>query len=410
MKLTAAQYYAIEEMREFLISRTRKKLLITGFAGSGKTTVIAEFINSLDMFNIMQTVALCPTHPACDNFAERVKNSVDVRTIASFVAKRWCRQRREFVYSQEEVVRRCRLVVVDEVSMISKDELDKLLEIAGNSMKIIFVGDPGQLSPVGEKISPIWNITNIQHIHLDEIVRYSGALTDVAESVRNDGQKIYPYVTTNDGTIEVLPLISWISRAVELLKEDYNSCRILAYRNKRVDEYNSLVRMMIHGENVPTFIKDDILLVRKVFQEDDNIIYRVSEELSVISWDGIIHCDTFEDIEIEYYELYVSSKRKPRARKIVTPLKTSYYAVEQIIQKKLERAQRTAKWSDFYKFCSKWSGRIQHGFALTVHRSQGSTIPYVFVDINDISRNRDELDKLQYVAITRTSKKLYILG
>ena len=54
---------------------------------------------------------------------------------------------------------------------------------------------------------------------------------------------------------------------------------------------------------------------------------------------------------------------------------------------------------------------FDYGYAISSHRAQGSGYQNVMVDMKDISicRNPEERRQLQYVAISRTKKDLYIL-
>lgn len=53
---------------------------------------------------------------------------------------------------------------------------------------------------------------------------------------------------------------------------------------------------------------------------------------------------------------------------------------------------------------------VDYGYALTVHKSQGSTYEDVYVEYNNILSNRKEIEKLKllYTAITRSANKLYV--
>jgi len=54
---------------------------------------------------------------------------------------------------------------------------------------------------------------------------------------------------------------------------------------------------------------------------------------------------------------------------------------------------------------------VREGFCVTTHKSQGSTFCNVFVDCNDIFKNKDTniYMKCIYTAITRTSNKVFLL-
>ena len=54
---------------------------------------------------------------------------------------------------------------------------------------------------------------------------------------------------------------------------------------------------------------------------------------------------------------------------------------------------------------------FNYGYAISVHKSHGTTIDNVFVDISNINtvRDKNELQQLQYVALSRTRGNAYIL-
>ena len=66
-------------------------------------------------------------------------------------------------------------------------------------------------------------------------------------------------------------------------------------------------------------------------------------------------------------------------------------------------------WRDYWKFYESFHF-LRHGYAITSHRSQGSTYEKVFVDANDIlrNRNRGEAFRCLYVACTRARRELII--
>lgn len=54
---------------------------------------------------------------------------------------------------------------------------------------------------------------------------------------------------------------------------------------------------------------------------------------------------------------------------------------------------------------------FDYGYAISVHKSQGSTIDNVFIDLNDLfkCRSRQELQQLEYVAFSRTKNNIFLL-
>jgi hypothetical protein len=84
------------------------------------------------------------------------------------------------------------------------------------------------------------------------------------------------------------------------------------------------------------------------------------------------------------------------------------------------KKDRAKAWGDYYKFKNQFMllekvGEVNkdfdYGFAITVHKSQGSTYDNVFVDEQDlnINRNNTERNKLKYVAFSRPISGVYCL-
>ena len=79
------------------------------------------------------------------------------------------------------------LIIIDESSMIDLRVFSILLSRIKNETAVIFVGDDGQLPPVGigQPFSDIMKISDVQHVHLQKIMRNSGAICTNAEVIRS---------------------------------------------------------------------------------------------------------------------------------------------------------------------------------------------------------------------------------
>lgn len=79
------------------------------------------------------------------------------------------------------------LIIIDESSMIDLRIFSILLSRIKNETTVIFVGDDGQLPPVGigQPFSDIMKIPDIQHVHLQRIMRNCGAICTNAEVIRS---------------------------------------------------------------------------------------------------------------------------------------------------------------------------------------------------------------------------------
>lgn len=119
--------------------------IITGGAGTGKTSVIKAIIDCYSQYYKRENILLvAPTGKASRRLAEKTKLSA--MTIHRALRKV---PDDEFVYYHSKNPLPHRLVIVDESSMIDTALMYDLLSAVSSSSKIIFVGDHNQLYPVG---------------------------------------------------------------------------------------------------------------------------------------------------------------------------------------------------------------------------------------------------------------------
>lgn len=119
--------------------------IITGGAGTGKTTVIKTLISCYAKFyGKSQILLIAPTGKAARRLAE--KTNLTSQTIHAALRKI---PDDDYVYYCEDKPLPYRLVIVDESSMIDMELMYDLLSAVEPSSKIIFVGDSNQLEPVG---------------------------------------------------------------------------------------------------------------------------------------------------------------------------------------------------------------------------------------------------------------------
>jgi superfamily I DNA/RNA helicase len=112
---------------------------------------------------------------------------------------------------------------------------------------------------------------------------------------------------------------------------------------------------------------------------------------------------------LEEFENYISQV-KSKCYNIINELANTDNMKKCIYQSELEKKINNLykNWQDLVvdKFA-----QLNYGYSITVHKSQGSTFMNVFTDILDIlgNNNQQETSKCLYTAITRSSKRLYLL-
>jgi exodeoxyribonuclease-5 len=176
MELTLDQDNAIKAIGRWMGQKGEWFFYLGGYAGTGKTTLMHHFINSL----ASEPTCLAPTGKAASVLQKRLDNAV-VTTIHSALYKpvvpditklerleaellkdssngkliaeireekrRLARLKINFSDNEDHAITPNSLVIVDEASMVT-NKMMKDLKATG--AKVLFVGDPGQLPPVGD--------------------------------------------------------------------------------------------------------------------------------------------------------------------------------------------------------------------------------------------------------------------
>lgn len=307
-ELTKEQHQAYQEIIEFIESDEAQYFRLSGFAGTGKTHLMTKVIQWLKEQEIDHIVA-APTNKAAKNLTQIARNQgvkVEATTVAKLLRLQPIidvstgQQQFEFIEGKELELTDYEVMIIDEYSMLSKENFKDLQQaIHGSTTKIIFVGDSAQLPPVKEKEPIVTSHPDIQRsANLTQIVRYSGEIAKVAEKIRSCPRfqrQTYPFETSTDRTIIKLDVNNWLKMALShfeqedwLINPDY--IRIIAWRNKTVDKYNQAIRQALYGENVEQLVVGDRLIAKKpVFRKlpggksrQKNIILNNSEECKVI--------------------------------------------------------------------------------------------------------------------------------
>jgi len=424
--LTADQQLALSQLKFFTQSQD-KFFRLTGYAGTGKSFLMCHYIKWL-LSEGITFVAACPTNKAAKslrNLADEEGLNLDVKTVAQLLGQQpeinEETGKEEFLIKGEADLTGYNIVIVDEFSMVNKDNFKEIVTAARSSLltKVVFVGDAAQLPPVKEK-EPIVATSELieRDATLTEVVRYDGQIAHVAELIRSNSKYsrvTYPFTTSRDRTILCVPQTEWLDRAIELFESsEYNlnpdHVRFLAWRNKTVKSLNQFVRTKLWGENAPSYVPGDRLIARKpLFRPKPGgkgknkwrILINNSEEATVIEA-GQPRELAFQKEIYQYWQVEVQPEAggKPQILSILHEdfLRLHSEQVRNFADKKL--------WN-YYFDLSRMFDDVGYAYALTTHKAQGSTIDYVFLDVNDMKGCSDR-QKLLYTALTRAKQQALI--
>jgi hypothetical protein len=143
---------ALDEQVMALDGLTRRRLtVLVGGAGTGKTSVMGALVASKELA-AEGLLLLAPTGKASVRLTQAAEGE-SAQTIAAFLngLKRYDGRRQRPRLTGKEKYAGARTVVIDEASMLTEDTLLALLEALdlGHVQRLILVGDPNQLPPIG---------------------------------------------------------------------------------------------------------------------------------------------------------------------------------------------------------------------------------------------------------------------
>lgn len=221
---------------------------------------------------------------------------------------------------------------------------------------------------------------------------------------------------------------TWIAAAIDAYKFSRSSAKILAWTNNQVNNLNQQIRAVLYPGAEPIEIGEILFAKEPIFLNAD------SGEQKEIFMHSCAECEVrdFKEYSGSRHHLVHSPFKtyrieikndlgKEASLSIIHPDSWDLikYAVnnakKEIFQ--LTTNQRSYAWREYYQFLETYNllvkgslmNRLQYGYAITVHQSQGGTFANCFVDTSNIFGCRDNVmrNKLLYVAYSRASQQLY---
>ena len=456
--LNGDQKKSFDELKDFIYDRNDDSIyVLKGWAGTGKTYCVSFLVRYvLDVIypnkNWYKIAVTGPTNKSVRVIKKTtgIKNPrVTFQTIHKLLGlteRITSDGQQEFVNQGdfEPQIKKTKLLIIDEVSMLNDDLFHEILRYRSD-IKIICMGDPAQIPPVGKPdcipfMDELLEMYGIKTLELKTIMRQKGdnPIIDTSVLIRTDLEN--PYRETgiesnlNDRGegIEFLNLNSSSIRESfndilssyfnsEEFKEDPEYSKIIAWRNKTVEKMNQLVRKVIYGDES---IGSKILLGEKLIAnnpiiEMGQILFNTNDEFTVdkfeIKTEKVRVAD--EEGTLKYYETGVTflndeDKKVTYFIDILHEDSESYFFVLANKLKKIaiEKRGKEKSWIKYYDFIRRFAD-VSYAYSITAHKSQGSTYTTAFVleDDIDVNPNVVERNRIKYTAYTRSSKKLYVL-
>ena len=414
--------------------------MLGGYAGTGKTFTVTALLK--DYLNRRPLVVTAPTHKAVHVLRGMglPENPPALRyaTIHSVLGL-------QPVYDVDTGEQRLRqtgpvdlprnaLLVVDECSMVGRELYAPILRAAAQwQAQVLFVGDPAQLPPVKETVSPTFAQTGNQ-VTLTTIVRQARdhPLLALATRLREtlDGAP-FPRITTHvvaglgievvePAEFEAALLASFASPAYA---QDPDHCRVLTWTNARSRYYNTRIRRHLLGPDADRYL---ILPGERLVTCSPLVAGPFPLPVSTLV--------TVRECRFEVDEFGVEVYRVQLVNlpgESLAPSPAGWLTYQQVLSELVRTAQalqqekvlagaryskpqddcRRAAWRAFFSFKERYAD-LRPPHAGTIHRSQGSTYDVAYLDLTDIGRNTKwyEIAKLLYVGLTRPRHTVIATG
>jgi len=446
---TLGQKKIIEALASWLSDAdTERIFILNGYAGTGKTSIIAAFVATLKKLRI-KPVMLAPTGRAAKVMARHT--GLGASTIHKKIYRQKSSADPEPGFSLDFNREKDACFIVDEASMLSASAdagspfgsgslLDDLFQYVrqGTRCRILFVGDDAQLPPVGHDRSPALDpdfmaaYGAVEYGTLDEVMRQSddsGILFNatMVRCMLEAGitepplfEMSYPDFRAIDG-----------GEFLEKVEECYSrygreETIVITRSNRRANRFNEGIRRHVlfaeeeiesgdmlmvvknnyyfteRNKDCPMhFIANgDIARLKRLRRYEDFYGFRFA--------DVVLEFPDYEDVELECKILLdtIASESPSLTREESTRL---FYEVEKDyldVKSKIKRFKEIRENPHFNAL------QVKFSYAVTCHKAQGGQWKAVFVDrclFGDEPMTRDMLRWL-YTALTRATDKLYLVN
>lgn len=416
VQLNSEQVIAVQRLLDFIEDPRPSEwyFCFTGYAGTGKTfcmrEVVARCRHSASSF-----VYTAPT-----NKAAKVLRQVtgDACTIYSLLGLRVDKsgELKQVVSGRTPDLSNIDCIVVDEASMVNRNLFEILkMEAYKGGFKVIFMGDLAQLPPVKEAMSP--SLGGQLGANLTRVMRHDNQILAFATRVREQIGSLTPSIaikSDHDSHQGVWKLTNHefkrkiFDAAANGEFADGTQAKIIAWRNVRVAEYNNIARAALFGAAALPgyFLPGDRVVAAGPCERSDEILLHTDDEGIVESVADCVH-----PFEPKYKGIELMVRREDdRLVRLLVIHPESLQAFNNDAEMLAHQARGNPKlWKRFWEHKELFMD-IRYAYAITAHRSQGSTYETAFVDYQDVlyNRNRKEAFQCLYVACTRPTTRLIL--
>jgi exodeoxyribonuclease-5 len=447
--MTEEQVFAVTRLTEFLLSQeVRSVLLLKGYAGTGKTTLIGAMVKALNELQ-QKNILMAPTGRAAKVFSQYAGQNAF--TIHKKIYRKKAFSNESDGFSLADNLHKDTLFFVDEASMISNEAtgnlafgsnglLDDLIRYvyAGERCRLILMGDAAQLPPVSQIESPALSVDylhgyrlQVHEVQLVQVARQSedsGILFNATRIRKNlQMQQLGDYPKLNlAGFADVKKvggdeLIETISAAYD--RDGIDETVVVCRSNKRANIYNNGIRNRILYREEEISTGDRLMVVKNNYfwtaqlKETEFIangeiveVLRVRHSYEMYDFR---FCDVLvrflnDELETELRILLDTLQNESPSLPKELSDKLFFSVMESYDDEKTKAGKmKRIKVDPYFN-----AVQVKYAYAITCHKAQGGQWNNVFLDIGYVTREMlgEDFYRWLYTAFTRATQRLYLIN
>ena len=368
----------------------KKYTVISGYAGSGKSTLVRFIIEALDVDE--NDVCYCAfTGKAAEVL--RKKGNKNACTLHKLLYESIPKPDGGF-FRKPKPQLDYSIIVVDEVSMAPKTLIDLLFS---HNVYVICLGDPGQLPPIDKNEDN--HLLDHPHIFLDEIMRQAqeSEIIQLTMKIRNnepidyyDGKevKIIPYSQLNTGVLQ------WADQ-------------VLTATNAKRQAINNQMRQLLNYPDYP--VDGDKMICLRNYWEDfsNNGDPLINGTIGILqnSFQTWRQLPRFIKSNVKKFDILMGD--------LIVPDMNDIYSMTEMDRQMIISGIKCCDWKLSYQL-----GKLRptygeivpkeftYAYAITIWKAQGSEWNNVVVLEESFPFDKETHARAMYTAATRASKKL----
>ena len=462
MKLTEQQNIVFEKIKEFMDSEA-SVFILRGYAGTGKTTmvkIIADYLAESRDVHLMAPTGRAARVLSTKTGRPAVTIHKAIYEKACVVSKKDVKDIAESEFKFVFPVRRNEhggriAAIVDESSMVCSRKIEHELFVFGtdNLMedlldfvrpdfggKIIFVGDPAQLPPVGEPFSNAFRVEyfterglKVMEAELTEVLRQKGdsiilknamMIRDLLKKEKRNNLVF----EEKEGDVETVLSSEFLEKYLDYRKQSgKHDSVVICFSNSSASRYNRDIRTSLYGGDVPLRVNDILMITQNNYR-----LGRMNGEFVPVLEVGVrtqqsapVYAQVGSErkrilVTINFVQVTVpDGNNVPMQCMLIEDLLTSDKATISIDENRAlyinfcmrdpHLKQGTEEFADALMNDTYYNAiRAKYGYAVTGHKCQGGEWGKVFVDYTDRTGLDDDSLRWAYTATTRAQKTLYV--